>query len=112
MEVGDSTVPLIIGTWPTDIVISTLVFIVKGTLIMSLWQIRTPPLQMHNYIRHQMSGQKVQYRQLGHAPVQAEVLTQDGLYFALEGRPSHPGTPETFVLLSISFLSLWDHQKE
>jgi len=77
MEVGDSTVPLIIGTWPTDIVISTLVFIVKGTFIMSLWQIRTPPLQMHNYIRHQMSGQKVQDRQLGHAPVQAEVLTQD-----------------------------------
>jgi len=77
MEVGDSTVPLIIGTWPTDIVISTLVFIVKGTLIMSLWQIRTPPLVPDIMMQPQTSSQKVWYRRPGRAPVQAEVLTQD-----------------------------------
>lgn len=37
-------VPLVIGTWPTDIVANTLVFIAKGTLIMSLRQTRTFPL--------------------------------------------------------------------
>ena len=33
--------PPVIGTWPTDIVVSTPVFITKGIPIMSLWQIRT-----------------------------------------------------------------------
>ena len=42
LEVGGSVVPLVIGTWPADIVVNTPVFITKGTLIMSLWQIRTP----------------------------------------------------------------------
>ena len=44
LEVGGLVVPLVIGTWPTDIVVNILIFIAKGTPIMSLWQIRTPPL--------------------------------------------------------------------
>ena len=33
LEVRDLIVPLVIGTWPSDIVVNTLVFIAKGTLI-------------------------------------------------------------------------------
>ena len=36
LEVGGSVVPLVIGTWPRDIVVSTPVFITKGTPIVSL----------------------------------------------------------------------------
>ena len=78
LEVGGLVVPLVIGTWPTDIVVNTLVFIAKGTLITFLWQIRTPPLVPDIVMQLQISGQRVWYRQPGHAPVQAEVLTQDG----------------------------------
>ena len=60
-----------------DIVVNTPIFIAKGTLIMSLWQIKTPPLMPDTVIQLQMSGQKVWYRQLGHVPIQAKVLTQD-----------------------------------
>lgn len=70
-------VPSVIGTWPTDIVVNTLVFTAKGTLIMSLGQIRTSPLVPDIAMQLQISGQKLWYRQPGHAPVQAEVLTQD-----------------------------------
>ena len=77
LEVGGSVVPPEIGTWPPDIVVNTPVFIAKGTPIMSLWQIRTPPLVPNIVVKLQTSGQMVWYRQLGHAPVQAEVLTQD-----------------------------------
>ena len=34
--------PPVIGTWPADTAIKTPVFIAKGILIMSLWQIRNP----------------------------------------------------------------------
>lgn len=44
LETGGSVVPPVIGIWPTDIMVNTLVFIAEGTLIMSLWQIRTSPL--------------------------------------------------------------------
>ena len=42
LEVGSLVVPLAIGTWPTDLVVNTPVFIAKGTLILSLWQISPP----------------------------------------------------------------------
>ena len=42
LEVGGSVVPPVISTWPTDIVVNTPVFIAKGTLILSLWQISPP----------------------------------------------------------------------
>ena len=77
LEVGGSVVPPVIGTWPTDLVVNTLVFIAKGTLIMSLWQIRAPPLLPDIVMQPQISGQRVWYRWLGHAPLKAEVLTQD-----------------------------------
>ena len=77
LEVGGSVAPPVIGTWPTDIMVNTPVFITKGTPIESLWQIRTPPLVPDIVMQPQTSGQKVWYRRPGHAPVQAEVLTQD-----------------------------------
>ena len=77
LEVGGLVVPPVIGTWPTDIVVNTSVFITKETPIMSLWQIRTPPLVPDIVMQPQTSGQKVWYRRAGHVPVQAEVLTQD-----------------------------------
>ena len=69
LEVGGLVAPLIIGTWPMDIVVNTPVFITKGTPIMSLWQIRTPPLVPDIVMQLQTSGQKVWYRRPGHAPV-------------------------------------------
>ena len=39
--------------------------------------VRTPPLAPDIVVQPQISGQKVWYRWLGHAPVEAEVLTQD-----------------------------------
>ena len=77
LEMGGSVVPLVIGTSSIDIVVNTPVFIAKGTLIMSLWQISTPPMVPDIVMQLQTSGQKIWYRWLGHAPVQAEVLTQD-----------------------------------
>ena len=77
LEAGGLVVPPVIGTWPTDIVVNTPVFITKGTPIVSLWQIRTPPLVPDIVMQPQTSGQNVWYRWPGHAPVQAEVLTQD-----------------------------------
>ena len=59
MEVGGSVAPPVIGTWLADIVINTPVFITKGTPIMSLWQIRTPPLVPDIVMQPQTSGQKV-----------------------------------------------------
>ena len=59
LEVEGSVVPPVIGTWPTDIVVNTPIFIAKGTLIMSLWQIRTPPLAPDIVMQLQTSGQKV-----------------------------------------------------
>ena len=44
LEVGRSVNPSVIGAWPEEVVVDTPVFIAKGTLIMSMWQIRTPPL--------------------------------------------------------------------
>ena len=76
LEVGGSVASLVIGTWLMDIVVNTPVFITKGTPIMSLWQIRTPPLVPDIVMQPQTSGQKVWYKQPGHAPVQSEVLTQ------------------------------------
>ena len=60
-----------------DTVVNTPIFIAKGTPIMSLWQIRTPPLVPDIVTQPQIFGQKVWHRWLGHAPVQTEVLTQD-----------------------------------
>ena len=77
LEVGGSVVPPVIGTWPTNIVVSTPIFTAKGTPIMSLWQTRTPPLVPDIFTQLQISGRKVWYRWSGNAPVQAEVLTQD-----------------------------------
>lgn len=77
LEVGSSVVSPVISTWPTDIVVNTLVFIAKETLIMSLWQIRTPPLVPDIVMQSQISGQRVWNRQLRYAPEQAEVLTQE-----------------------------------
>ena len=51
--------------------------ITRGTPIVSLWQIRTPALVPDIVMQLQTSGQKVWYRQPRHAPVRAEVLTQD-----------------------------------
>ena len=76
-EPTTTVVPPVIGTWPGDIVVNTLVFIVKGIVIMSLWQIRTPPLVPDIVVQLQTSGQRVWYRWLGHVPVQTEVLTKD-----------------------------------
>lgn len=59
LEVGGSVVPLVIGTWPTDIVVNTPIFTAKGTPIVSLWQIRTPPLVPDIVMQPQTSGQKV-----------------------------------------------------
>ena len=70
-------VPLVIGTWLTDIVVNNPVFTAKETPIMSLWQIRTSPLVPDIVVQSQISGYRMWYRLLGHAPVQAEVLTQD-----------------------------------
>ena len=77
LEVEGSVVPPVIGTWPTDIVVNTPIFIAKGTPIMSLWQIRTSPLVPDIVMQPQTSGQKVCYGWLGRAPVQAKALTQD-----------------------------------
>ena len=77
LEMGGSVVPPVMGTRPMDIVVNTLVFIAKGTPIISLWQIRTPPLVPDIVMELQTSSQKVWCRRPGHAPVQAEVLTQD-----------------------------------
>ena len=41
LEVRGLIVPLVISTWPTDIMVNAPVFTAKGTLMMSLWQIRT-----------------------------------------------------------------------
>ena len=41
LEVRGLVVPLVISTWPTDIMVNAPVFTAKGTLMMSLWQIRT-----------------------------------------------------------------------
>lgn len=67
-EGGRLVVPPVIGTRPTDIVANTLVFIAKVTLIMPLWQIRTPPFVLDIVIQLQISGQRLWYRRLGHAP--------------------------------------------
>ena len=77
LEVGCSAFPPVIGTWPTDTVVNTPIFIATGTPIMSLWQNKTPPLVPDIVMQPQTSGQKVWYRQPGHVPVQAKVLTQD-----------------------------------
>ena len=77
LEVGGSGVPPVIGTWPTGAVVNTPIFIAKGTPIMSLWQIRTPPLLPDIMMQQQPSGRKMWYRRPGRAPVQAELLTQD-----------------------------------
>jgi len=69
LEVGGSVASLVICTWLMDIVVNTPVFITKGTPIMSLWQIRTPPLVPDIVMQLQTSGQKVWYRRPGHAPV-------------------------------------------
>ena len=66
LEVRGLIVPLVISTWPTDIVVNTPIFIAEGTPIMSLWQISTSPLVPDIVMQPQTS-----------APVQAEVLTQD-----------------------------------
>lgn len=76
LEMGGSVVPLVIGTMPTDIVVKALVFIAKGTLIMSLWQVRTLPLVIDIVMPSQILGQKVWYRRLGHVPAQTQVLSQ------------------------------------
>ena len=70
LEEGGSVVPPVIGTWPTDALVNTPIFIAKGTPIMS-------PLVPDIIMQLQTSGQKVWYRRPGRAPVQAEVLTQD-----------------------------------
>ena len=36
LEVGGLVVPSVIGTWPTDTVVNTLIFFAKGTPIVSL----------------------------------------------------------------------------
>lgn len=77
LEVGGSVNPSVIGVWPTEVIVDTPVFIARGTLIMSMWQIRTPPLVPDIVIQSQISGQRVWYRRPGRAPIQAEVLTQD-----------------------------------
>ena len=77
LEMAGLVVSPVIGTWPTDIVVNTPIFIAKGTPIMFLWQIRTPLLVPDIVVQLQISRQRVWYRWLGHAPVQAEVLTQD-----------------------------------
>ena len=59
LEVGGSVVLLAIDTWPTDLVVNTLVFIAKGTLIMSLWQIRAPLLLPDIVMQLQISGQRM-----------------------------------------------------
>ena len=68
IEVGGLVVHPVIGTRPADIMVNTPVFIAKGTLIMSLWQIRTTPLVLNIGMQPQISGQRVW--QPGHAPVQ------------------------------------------
>ena len=77
LEVGGSVVLPVIGTWLTGTVVNTLIFIAKGTPIMPLWQIRTPPLVPDIVMHLQTSGWKVWYKRPGHVPVEAEVLTQD-----------------------------------
>jgi len=72
-----SVVPLVISTGPADILVNIPVFITKETLIMSLLQIQTTTLVPNTGMQPQISGQRVRYRWLGHALVQAEVLTQD-----------------------------------
>ena len=59
LEVIGLVVPPVIGPWPMDIVVSTPIFIAKGTPIMSLWQIRTPPSVPDIVIQLQTSGQRV-----------------------------------------------------
>ena len=103
LEVGGSVVPPVIGTWPADIVVNTPVFSAKGTFIMSLWQIRTAPLVPDIVMQPQILGQRLWYRWLGHAPVQAEVLTQDrNTACILLWRMDPSVTSETSVLLPVS----------
>ena len=59
LEVGGSVLPPVIGSWPMDIVVNTPVFIAKGTVIMPLWQIRTPSLVPDIVMQSQVSGQSV-----------------------------------------------------
>ena len=67
LEMAGLVVSPVIGTWPIDIVVSTPILIAKRSPIMFLWQIRTPPLVLDIVMQPQTSGQKVWYRQLGHA---------------------------------------------
>ena len=86
-----------------DILVNTPVFVAKGTFIMSLWQIRTAPLVPDIVMQPQILGQRLWYRWLGHAPVQAEVLTQDrNMAFILLWRMDPSVTSETSVLLPVS----------
>ena len=68
LEVGGLVIPLVIGTWPMDIVVNTLIFTAKGITIMSPWEIRTPPLVPDIVMQLQTSGQKVWYRGAGACP--------------------------------------------
>ena len=43
LEAGGSVNPSVIGAWAAEVVVDTPVFFAKGTLIVSMWQIRTPP---------------------------------------------------------------------
>ena len=59
LEVGGSAVHPVISTWPTNIVVNAPVFIAKGNLIMSPWQVRTLPLVPDIAMQLQISGQRV-----------------------------------------------------
>lgn len=58
-EAGGVVTPQVIGTWLTEIIIKIPIFIVEGTLIISLWQIRTVPLVPDKVIQQPVSGQRV-----------------------------------------------------
>jgi len=74
-RVGGKSITLqVIGTRITEITIQTLTFIVKGTLIVLLWQVRTPPSSAYYHLS--VSGQKVWYKQPEHALYQAEIMTK------------------------------------
>lgn len=99
-EVGRLVVPPITGTWPTDTLVNTPVFTAKGILIISLWQIWTPPLVPDKVMQSKISGQSMWHRQLERALCWSVDPGQEyGLYLVMEGRFPSLVTSETSVLL-------------